>query len=246
MPFDLGLGASLWMAVAIFGASWVRGYAGFGFAALVVSSAGLVTSPLHFVPVVVLADMILTAQQARGIWADIAWRRVMTLFGGALIGVPIGVVALSSLGIDTTRAIISAFVLLMCGLLWAGWSFRQSKGDAAHLGVGVISGLANGAAVGGLPVAVFFSAQPIAARTFRATVIAYFTLLDIWTIPNFWRAGLITQDTLVTTAISLPLMSLGVWLGTRRFVATGPSNFRRFAILLLATLAALGLLKSLL
>ena len=246
MPFDLGLPAALWMGIAVFGAAFVRGYSGFGFAALIVSAAGLVTSPLYFVPVVVLADMVLTAQQARGIWREIDWRRVATLFAGALVGVPAGVALLTGLGIDTTRAIISVFVLAMCGLLLAGWSFRKPQGDASHVTVGVVSGLANGAAVGGLPVAVFFAAQALPPTVFRATMIAYFTALDIWTIPNFWAAGLITRDTLIATLLCLPLMSLGVWLGGRRFRAANPANFRRFAILLLATLALLGLGKSLL
>ncbi|SMY06700.1 sulfite exporter TauE/SafE family protein [Flavimaricola marinus] len=244
MPFDLGPLATIWMAVAIFGAAYVRGYAGFGFAALIVSSASLVTSPLYFVPVVVLADVVLTAQQARGIWAEIAWRRVLTLLGGALIGVPLGVLLLTGLGIDMLRAVISLFVLAMCGLLYFGWHLSKPQGDKAHFGTGVISGLANGAAVGGLPVAVFFSAQTLPATTFRATVIAYFTMLDIWTLPNFWAAGLISRDTLIATVVSLPLMSLGVWLGGKRFRSSNPENFRRFAILLLATLAGVGLMKS--
>lgn len=246
MPFDLSPLATLWMAIAVFGAAYVRGYSGFGFAALIVASAGLVTNPLHFVPVVILADVMLTAQQARGIWAEIAWRRVLTLFFGALIGVPVGVALLTNLGIDTLRALISMFVLAMCALLFFGWNLRKPQGDAAHIGTGVISGLANGAAVGGLPVAVFFSAQTMPSTTFRASVIAYFTLLDLWTLPNFWIAGLITRDTLIATALSLPLMSLGVWLGGKRFRATTPGNFRQFAIMLLATLAVMGLLKSVL
>ena len=44
-------------------------------------------------------------------------------------------------------------------------------------------GQANGAAVGGLPVAAFFAAQTMSAATFRDTLIACFTLLDLWTLP---------------------------------------------------------------
>lgn len=245
LPFDLPVPGMLWMAAAIFGASYVRGYCGFGFAALVVSSAGLVTNPMHFVPVVILADMILTVQQARGIRADIDWRRVLALFAGAVVSVPFGVAALAGLGLDTALAVISAFVLAMCGFLLLGWSFRRPQGAASHMATGVVSGLANGAAVGGLPVAVFFAAQPISAATFRATLIAYFTLLDLWTLPNMWRADLIVRDTLIVTVVSLPLMSAGVWLGGRRFLSAAPQEFRRFAILLLAVLALLGLGKSL-
>ncbi|MDZ4095367.1 MAG: sulfite exporter TauE/SafE family protein [Paracoccaceae bacterium] len=244
LPFDLTPLAVLWLALALFGAAYVRGYSGFGFAALAVSSASLVTNPMHFVPVVILADVVLTAQQARGIRLDVDWRRVATLFGGAFFGVPLGVWVLAGFGADTARIVISLFVLAMCGLLLAGWRMAGRAGRGAHVGVGLVSGLANGAAVGGLPVAVFFAAQPVSAATFRATLIAYFTLLDLWSLPMMGRAGFITRDTWLVTALALPILSLGVWLGGRHFFRAEPQSFRRFAILLLAVLAGFALLKS--
>jgi uncharacterized protein len=93
---------------------------------------------------------------------------------------------------------------------------------------------------------VFFAAQPIAAAAFRATLIAYFAALDIWTAPLLWSHGLVTRDSLVATALALPLMMLGIWLGGRHFFKAEPQEFRRFAILLLAGLAALGLVRSVL
>ncbi|MBI1417551.1 MAG: TSUP family transporter [Limimaricola sp.] len=246
MPFGLGPGASLWLALALFVAAFVRGYSGFGFAALAVSSAGLVTNPLNLVPVVILADFTLTAFQFRSIRSGIDRRRVLFLIAGALPGVPLGVWAVGAVGSDHARAAISVYVLAMCAVLWSGWTLRRAAGGPAHAGIGVISGIANGAAVGGLPVAAFFAAQPIPAATFRATLIAYFTLLDMWTLPVLGHAGLITRETLTATAMGLPLMMVGVWLGSRHFLGTSPQNFRRFAIVLLAGLACLGLLKSVL
>jgi uncharacterized membrane protein YfcA len=163
MPIDLAPLAALWMGIALFGAAYVRGYCGFGFAALVVSGAALVTDPLYFVPVVIIADFLLTGVQARQIKAHIDWRRVGTLFAGCLLAVPVGVWAIGAIGTDNARAVISIFILIMCGILWAGWRMARPAGDAAHVATGVISGLANGAAVGGLPVAAFFSAQTFPA-----------------------------------------------------------------------------------
>ena len=223
----------------------MRGYSGFGFAALIVSAAGLVTDPTHLVPVVLLADILLTAQQAASIRAHVDWGRVGWLFGGCVIGVPLGVWAIAQVGSDTARAAISVYVLVMCGVLLAGWHLTRPPGARAHVATGVVSGLANGAAVGGLPVAAFFAAQTMPAATFRATLIAYFTLLDLWTLPLMWWWGMITRDTLVATALGLPLMVAGIWAGGRHFLNANPQGFRRFAIGLLATLATLGLLRSL-
>ncbi len=246
MPFDLGLSASLWIACVFFVAAFVRGYSGFGFAALIVSGAGLVADPMLFVPVVLIADVLLTLQQARDIRPHIQWRRVLTLFAGCIIGVPLSVWALGQIGADLARALISVYILGMCGLLLTGWTLRRVAGDGAHVGVGLVSGLANGAAVGGLPVAAFFAAQPIGAAAFRATLIAYFFLLDLWTLPIMAANGMITRDTLIATAMGLPIMVLGIWVGARRFLNAEPQSFRRFAIGLLAFLSILGLGRSLL
>lgn len=245
MIFGLGPGALLWIGLVILGAAFVRGYSGFGFAALAVTGASLVTDPMHLVPVVVIADILLTAQQARGIRAHVQWWRVGWLFAGCLLGVPLSVWALAAIGPDRARLAIALYVLAMCALLLAGWKPGRATGPASHAATGLVSGLANGAAVGGLPVAVFFAAQPVSAAAFRATLIAYFTLLDLWTLPMMAQAGMIGRDTLLATALFLPPMVLGVWLGGRRFRAAAPAGFRRFAIGLLAALAVLAIGKSL-
>lgn len=243
LPFDLGPGAALWLALVAFGAGYVRGFSGFGFAALVVTGSSLAADPLRLVPVVILADVALTAQQARGIRPHVDWRRVAGLFGGCVVTVPISVWALTTVGVDTARAVISLYVLAMCGLLLAGLRLRP-QGDGGNVGAGVVSGLANGAAVGGLPVAVYFAAMDVPAATFRATLIAYFTALDLWTLPVLARAGVFTRDTLAAFVIFFPLMSLGVWAGGRRFLSANPQGFRPFAIGLLAVLALAGLGRS--
>lgn len=244
LPFDLGPGAMAWLMAVCLVAGYVRGYSGFGFAAIIVTGAGLVADPMRLVPVVILTDLLLTGQQVRSIRGAVEWRRVAGLFVGCLIGVPLSVWALAAVGIDAARAAISVFVLAMCALMAAGWRL-QPQGDGANLGVGLVSGLANGAAVGGLPVAAFFTAQGLPAAAFRATVIAYFCALDLWTLPVMAQAGLVTGQTLLAAAWLFPAMSLGVWAGGRRFIAAPPEDFRRFAILLMAALALAGLLRSL-
>jgi hypothetical protein len=60
------------------------------------------------------------------------------------------------------------------------------------------------------------------------------------------HAGQIGRDTLVATALGLPVMVAGVAAGGWQFRRAAPAGFRRFAIALLAALALLGLAKSLL
>ncbi len=244
-PFDLGIGQGAALALVLLGAAFVRGYSGFGFSALVVAGGGLFMNPLFLVPVVILCELAMTLVQGRAIASLIDWRRVGAMFIGAAIAMPVSIWALARIGTDPARLAISVLILGMCVILLAGWTLTRRIGVAGHAGVGVVSGLANGAAVGGLPVAAFMAAQPIPAAVFRATMVAYLTAIDLIALPLMWGQGLISRDTGLVFALSLPLLLVGLVLGGRHFLAASPQDFRRMTIWLLAALATLGIVKSL-
>ncbi len=244
MPFDLGPGTAAALAIALLGAAYVRGYSGFGFSAIFIAFAALVTNPLPLIPVVFACEMLMTVFQARGIRGHIDWRRVLWLLLGAAIALPLSVSFILSAGESTVRIVISSIILVLSLVLLSGWSLQRKIGPVGHGGVGIISGMCNSAGIGGLPVAAFMSAQPMEAAVFRATMIVYLTGLDMITMPFLWAGGLITWDTVRGIALAFPMLALGVWLGGRQFLSASPSTFRRFAVLLLLALSLLGLLRA--
>lgn len=246
MILDLSPFGLAWMVLAILVAGFVRGYSGFGFSALTIAASSLVTNPLQFVAVVVIWETAMTGQILRGIGKDIDWRRVLSLMAGAAVGLPIGLWALTSIPDHWARAVISGYVLFMCLVLMRGWRIGHEVGTGAHVAAGVASGLANAPGMGGLPVAAFFAAQSMSPAVFRATLVAYFPLLDLYSAPVYWWHGMVTWDTVKVSVIGLPLVIFANWLGSRHFLKTDPQDFRRFAILLLAGLAGLGLVKAVL
>ncbi len=157
LPFDLGPWAALWMAVAIFGAAFVRGYSGLRVGGADHRLVVLVTNPLNFVAVVTFLDFLMTFQQWRGVRGHVDWGRITPLMLGAFAGVPLGLWLLTGIGVDAARVVISVYVLVMCAILLRGWTMAHSAGRAAHAVTGLVSGMANAAGAGGLPVAVFFA-----------------------------------------------------------------------------------------
>ncbi len=244
LPFDLGPWAAAWMVAAVLVSGLVRGYSGFGFSAMMIAASGLVTNPLNFVAVVVILETAMSLQAWKGAGPAVDWRRVWLLMGGAAVGLPLGLWALTGLSEDTARAVIAGYVLVMCVVLWAGFRLRSEVRGAGNALAGVVSGLANAPGMGGLPIAAFFAAQPMPAAVFRATLIAYFPLLDLYSGPLYFIAGLVSWDTLWASLWLLPPTVLSNWLGSRHFFAADPQGFRLFAILLLAGLAAMGLVKA--
>ncbi len=244
LPFEMGYGAAVYMAAAVLVAAFVRGYSGFGFSAMVIAASAVVTNPLNFVAVVMLCEGVMTLQAWSGVGKHVDWRRVGALILGAAVGMPLGLWALTSISENAARAVISGYVLVMCLVLLAGWKMRAVAGVGATTAVGVISGLANAPGMGGLPVAAFFAAQPISAAVFRATLVAYFPILDLYSLPLYYLHGMVSWDTLWASLMTLPMVFLGNWLGGRHFFNTDPKEFRRFAILLLAGLALMGLIRA--
>lgn len=243
LPFDLTTGQGLFLAAALFGAAAIRGYSGFGFSAIFIVLAALTTNPLPLIPVVFSCEIAMTAFQARGIRAHVDWRRAGALLLGAALAVVPAVAIMARLDPVQARLAVSALILLLSLILLSGWQLKRPIGALGHTGVGVISGTANAAGVGGLPTAAFLSAQTMSPASFRATMIVFLTGIDLMALPTMSAHGLVTDETAVAALMAFPILGAGVWLGSQGFARANPAGFRRKVVILLATLAALNILK---
>lgn len=244
-PLGLELWQMAYLALCILGAAWVRGYSGFGFSALVITSAALVTDPVPFVATLVLCEIVLSFGQARGVVAQVDWRRMAGMLVGATLLMPFSFALIAQMGEEIARMAISGMVLVICLAMARGFQFGRELGTPGNLIAGAASGLANGAAAGGLPIAVYLTAQPISASVFRATLIAYLTLLCLIAVPTLIWAGLLGRQSFILLAFMAPFMALGLWLGGKRFTSANPQDFKRFTLMLLIVLSGLGLVRSL-
>ncbi len=238
LPFDLSQGQALYMAAALV----VRGATGFGFSAIVVTAAALITNPLPIIPVVFTCEIVMTGFQARGIWPHIDWARVWALLGGTALAIIPAVYVMAQLDPRSARFAISAIIFVFSILLASGWQWKNPIGRRGTVAVGVVAGLANSAGVGGLPVGTFLAAQPIAPVVFRATMIMFLTGVDLLTLPVMAANGLVGPETLPAIFMAFPLLGLGIFIGTRLFALASGVQFRRLVVLLLAALSFINIL----
>jgi len=92
----------------------------------------------------------------------------------------LGVLVLTSVPVNTLKLILAIFVLAAAGLLSLGWKLKARANNVGTFGVGVASGIVNGSiGMGGLPVALFLTADGDSPSKIRAAVVAYFFLLDM-------------------------------------------------------------------
>ncbi len=243
LPFDLSLAQGAFLAVALFGAAFIRGYSGFGFSAIFIVLAALTTNPLPLIPVAFSCEIVMTALQAKGILAHVDWRRASALLVGAALAVVPAVALMARLDPVQARVVVSVLILSLSLLLLSGWKVQRPIGALGQVGVGLVAGTANAAGVGGLPTAAFLSTQAIAPAAFRATMIVFLTGMDLMALPTMSAHGLVTDETVTGALLALPILGLGIWLGGRGFASADPVRFRRRIVTLLAALALLNIVK---
>jgi hypothetical protein len=230
--------------LCIFLAAIVRGYSGFGFSLLAITALSLILPPAEIVPSIFMLEVAASLHLLPGIWKDIHWKSLGPLTVGCLIATPLGVYLLATVPAAPMQVAISVFVLLAALLLWRGYALKSMPGLFASTAAGAASGFANGAfGMAGPPVILFYFASPAGNIAGRASVIAFFLATDLIGLAFQSCEGLVTWDAFVRALTFLPPLFIGVWLGARSFKGADPAVFRKWVLVILATLAVLNAVK---
>jgi hypothetical protein len=233
-------------AACIFFAAIVRGYSGFGFSLLAITSISLLLPPAVIVPSIFLMEVAASLHLLPGVWREIHWRALTWLFAGCCLGTPFGVYALAHAPAAPMTLALAVFVLAAAVLLAQGYEMKRLPGRAATLTAGAASGLFNGGfGMGGPPVVLFFFSSPTGAVAGRASLIAFFLLTDLLGLGWQGWSGLITAATFWRAALFLPPLIAGVWLGNRSFKRADPSAVRQWILRLLMLLAVISGVRAL-
>jgi uncharacterized membrane protein YfcA len=236
----------LYAVLCIFAAAVVRGYSGFGFSLLAVTSLSLLLPPAQIVPSIFIMEVAASLHLLPGVWRDIHWRALLWLAVGALVGTPAGVYALAHVPPAPLTVALAVFVLIAAILLARGYALKSLPGPAVTFATGTASGLFNGSfGIGGPPVILFFFSSPAGAAVGRASMIAFFLITDVAALAWQGWSGLLSMATLWRAVLFLPALTGGIWLGNRGFMRADPAEFRRWVLRLLMLLAVLSGAKAL-
>lgn len=245
-------------AAAMLAASFAVGLTGYGFGLIAmgilpyvmpVSAANGVVVPLALVVTVV--GIVPLARELR---FSILW----PLFVGAAIGVPMGVVYLVRLNEGVLRLSLGVVILVaLAGSVFASLRARWGPPGDAHaretrpgtaspaarivaIVVGAVSGAFGGAfSVSGPPVVLYFSEVLAGKRAVKAHLLAYFVFVVAARLPILAVSGVINRETLGLGAPMLPVVGLGLWMGTLLHDRLPAQSVRRIIQALLAVSATL-------
>ena len=242
---------TFWTAAGAFAtatlAGVLRGFTGFGFALVAVPALTLVATPVEVVPCVMVLQVVAGAQLLGRTWHAVDWKAVRPLLVAALIGTPLGTLALDGVPADPMRAIIGSVVLAAVVLLGTGVRLEREPALATRLGIGLLSGLLNGStAMAGPPVVLYFLATERSAASSRASLLTYFFALSIAGAVSVGVAGLVTWRTILLAAVMFPALTIGNALGDRLFVRAPGETYRKVAMAMLLALALIAIARAVL
>jgi hypothetical protein len=182
--------------------------------------------------------------------AHVAWRDMARLIPACLVGVAIGLYAFAVL--DSTSLARGMGVLIALYGIYSLWlTFQPPTKWQAPIGViapaaGVLGG-AVGTTFGTMAsvfFAIYFDVIRMTKENFRATMSAILVALGIVRGAGYWAVGEYTRDVMITVAIALPMMLVGIFIGNRIHTGLSDVAFRRMVSVALIVSGLALLVKS--
>ncbi len=242
----LDLAQFLLLSMVVLVAAIIRGFSGFGFGAILLTAGSLFMRPVDLVPVSLILEIAATVHMLGNIWRHIDWKTVGWIVAASLVTVPFAQILLLNLPVTGTRLIVSVSVFTLALMLLRGFTLKTDRLRTVYFTGGLVSGALNGiAAVGGIVCTLMVLALQASPAVARATTSMYLLIGNIGAvgIGHAANTGLFTETVAWRVVAMLPVLFLGVWLGTRRFSTTDAQSWRKIAIRLVLILAICGILR---
>lgn len=228
----------LYASLCVFLAAIVRGFSGFGFGMLTITSMSLVLAPATVVPAMFVLEVAAGIHLLPSIWRHVHWRSIGIIVVTSIACTPMGVYLLANVPAEPMKIAIAIVVFATAAALLSGLQMRRMPTTMETAATGAASGVLNGAfGMGGPPIILFFLGSSIALQAGRASIIAAFLAMDFAALPTLYGFGLFTREAVMLALVSLPALVVGVFLGSRLVGRVEERAARRAVLLLLMGMA---------
>jgi uncharacterized protein len=239
---------TLQVLVVVFIATFIRSAFGFGEALVAVPLLALCIPLKVAAPLAVLVSITIAAVVVAQDWRKIHVRSTGWLFASTLLGIPVGLMLLTSSHQQVVKIALAIFILLFSAYSLIGSKPPELKTDSRGwlLGCGFCAGVLGGAyGMNGPPLVIYGAMRRWSAQHFRATLQGYFLPASIVGMGGYWLAGLWVPAVTHYFLLCLPVLWPAIWLGRVVNHRMHGESFLRYVYFGLMGIAALLLAQSL-
>lgn len=240
-------GTTVGILCVIFLATFVRSAFGFGEALVAVPLLALYLPLTVAAPLAVLISITIAAVVVVQDWRKIHLRSTGGLFASTLLGIPIGLLLLTSAHQQAVKIALAVILLAFALYSLLGRKPPELKSDAPGwlMGCGFCAGVLGGAyGMNGPPLVIYGAMRRWSAQHFRATLQGYFLPASIVGMAGYWAAGLWSHAVTHYFWVCLPILWPAIWLGRVVNHRMHGENFLRYVYLGLMGIAVLLLVQS--
>jgi uncharacterized membrane protein YfcA len=198
----------------IFAATLIRSAFGFGEALVAVPLLSLIIPITVAVPLATSVSITVAAVVVAQDWHDIHVSSARWLILSTLVGIPLGVFALTSLPKPIVKAVLGLIILAFSLYCLVIRRPVELKNDKSAWIFGFAAGVLGGAyGMNGPPLVVYGVLRRWSPQQFRATLQGYFLIASLVGMVGYWLAGVWVSTVTRYYFLCLPLALTAVFLG---------------------------------
>ena len=225
-------------------AGFIQGLAGFGFGMVAMSLSPLLIDIKQanvLVAILILLDCLFVTWSVRH---AVDFRKILPIFSGAMVGVPIGVYLLKVLQPKIIKITLGIILIVFSTYsIFRKESIKRIRRRWAFP-VGILSGILNGVInIGGPPVIIYTHYQKWDKDSIKATLTAYFTICSAYKVVVLLLSKFVTLEIIKMGGILLPIVFFGSFLGFVWFEKVNKEQMRKITFSILISLGLLLLFK---
>lgn len=232
------------LAIVFLLAGFIQGLTGFGFGMVAMSISPLLIDIKQanvLVTILALFNCLFVTWSVRH---AVDFKKILPIFLGALLGVPIGVYLLKVLQPHIIKIILGVILIV-----FSTYSIFKKEsvgriGKRWGIPIGILSGILNGLIqMGGPPVIIYTYYQNWDKDSIKATLITYFAMCAAYKLVVLLLSKFVTLEILKMSGILLPIVCFGTFLGFVWFEKVNKEQMRKITFSILICLGLLLILK---
>jgi uncharacterized protein len=207
---------SIYVMIVVFVATLIRSTFGFGEALIAVPLLSLRIPLRTAAPLAVLVSIAVAAVIVGQDWRKIHMRSAGGLVASTLVGIPVGLVLLTSFHQNTLKAALAVLIIVFAVYSLTGRQLPElhSENRIWLFACGFCAGVLGGAyGMNGPPLAIYGGIRRWSPERFRATLQGYFLPASLLGMLGYLFAGLWTVTVTRYFLLSLPVIIPTILLG---------------------------------